>query len=372
MIVKGRRRVRARRKRGGFARLVFATAILLFSAAKITNDAAHRGAADTAAASTSAIEPAVKKVALKKNRPVVVASLDPIVTRSARLALDDPPDGVNRNAKGDMVVIRKIPRVASGTSSVNAGLIQTVALYAPADSSDKGVYGTFLLPPPKQGIVATKAPIQAAAPVKTATKTERDRSSGASVALAYAAEPPKDKPKAAAAIDSVMSTKIPPGGLLVPNVDLAHAWVNSPLPSSARSKGEMKCLATAIYFEARGEPERGQLAVAQVVINRLKNPAYPKTICGVVYQNKNMRNRCQFSFACDGIKDRITDAGSWNEAQALAKKVVFDDRTMFQADVGTSTHYHANYVRPRWARHMKKMQKIGRHIFYKTYGGGWS
>jgi spore germination cell wall hydrolase CwlJ-like protein len=91
-----------------------------------------------------------------------------------------------------------------------------------------------------------------------------------------------------------------------------------------------------------------------------------------VYQNKNMRNRCQFSFACDGIKDRITDYGSWSRAQALAKKVMNDDRTMFIAEVGPSTHYHANYVRPRWARHMKKMQKIGRHIFYKTYNGGWS
>ena len=150
-----------------------------------------------------------------------------------------------------------------------------------------------------------------------------------------------------------------------------HWWVMNPIPKNARSKTEQKCLATAIYFEARGEPEKGQLAVAQVVINRLKNPAYPNTVCGVVYQNKNMRNACQFSFACDGIKDRITDMGSWRQAEELAHRVLFDDN-WWNAKVGSSTHYHANYVRPRWARTMKKMQKIGHHIFYKTYGGGWS
>ena len=104
----------------------------------------------------------------------------------------------------------------------------------------------------------------------------------------------------------------------------------------------------------------------------MKNPAYPNTICGVVYQNKNKRHRCQFSFACDGIRDRITDPRSWATAQALANRVVADPNAAFLSDVGTSTHYHATYVRPRWARHMAKTEKIGRHIFYRTYGGGWS
>lgn len=149
-----------------------------------------------------------------------------------------------------------------------------------------------------------------------------------------------------------------------------HWWVMNKIPTNARSATEQKCLATAIYFEARGESVKGELAVAQVVINRLKNPAYPNTVCGVVYQNKNMRNACQFSFACDGIPDRITDATSWARAQVLAKRVLFEDN-WWNADVGSSTHYHANYVKPRWARTMKKMQKVGHHIFYKTYGGGW-
>ena len=151
---------------------------------------------------------------------------------------------------------------------------------------------------------------------------------------------------------------------------LDHWWVNNPIPASARSKSELKCLATAIYFEARGEPMKGELAVAQVVINRLKNPAYPKTVCGVVYQNQEMRDACQFSFACDGIRKRITDMVSWRRAQEIARRVVTQN-DWWNVDVGSSTHYHANYVKPRWARTMKKMDRIGHHIFYKTYGGGW-
>ena len=84
-----------------------------------------------------------------------------------------------------------------------------------------------------------------------------------------------------------MGNTTPKGLVLVPHVDANHAWVNNPLPASITPASEVKCLATAIYFEARGEPEHGQLAVAQVVLNRVKNPAYPNTICGVVYQNRN-------------------------------------------------------------------------------------
>ncbi|MCC6982329.1 MAG: cell wall hydrolase [Bauldia sp.] len=150
-----------------------------------------------------------------------------------------------------------------------------------------------------------------------------------------------------------------------------HAWVTNALPASTRTAAERKCLAEAIYFEARGEPVNGQLAVAQVVLNRLKNPAYPNTICGVVYQNRNVRNGCQFSFACDGIADRVTDRESWTMATTLANAVVEDSEHSWMPDVGSATHYHATYVRPRWARTMIKMVQIGEHIFYKTRYGGW-
>ncbi len=149
-----------------------------------------------------------------------------------------------------------------------------------------------------------------------------------------------------------------------------HAWAASALPVSSYSAKEQHCLAVGVYFEARGESVKGQAAVAQVILNRVKNPTYPNTICGVVYQNDDWKNRCQFSFACDGIKDRITEPYHWRKAEEVAKAVT--DGTIWLPEVGSSTHYYADYVSPRWARSMKKMKKIGRHIFYRTYGGGWS
>nr|WP_321458115.1 cell wall hydrolase [uncultured Cohaesibacter sp.] len=149
-----------------------------------------------------------------------------------------------------------------------------------------------------------------------------------------------------------------------------HAWVTNKLPKSSYTEKQKTCLANAIYFESRSEPEDGQVAVGQVVLNRVKNPAYPNTICGVVYQNQNKRNACQFSFACDGIPDRVRSKKAWDLAWKLANEVVNEE--VWLKSVGSSTHYHATYVHPKWARTMKKRKKIGLHIFYKTYGGGWS
>ncbi|WP_298813755.1 cell wall hydrolase [uncultured Roseibium sp.] len=149
-----------------------------------------------------------------------------------------------------------------------------------------------------------------------------------------------------------------------------HWWAQKPLPLSVGQRKEQRCLAEAIYFEARGESEEGQVAVAQVVLNRVKNPAYPNSICGVVYQNKHKRNRCQFSFACDGIKDRISSPAAWKTAQRLTKDVLNGKQYLKMVDA--STHYHATYVSPRWARSMAKRGQVGLHIFYKTYAGGWN
>lgn len=149
-----------------------------------------------------------------------------------------------------------------------------------------------------------------------------------------------------------------------------HAWMGQPLPASVFSQEEQTCLANGIYFEARGENLKGQAAVAQVILNRVRNPTYPKTICGVVYQNDSWHNRCQFSFACDGKRDRILDSGRYRIAEDIAMAVTAGK--IFIPEVGSSTHYHATYVDPRWSRTMHKMKKIGLHIFYRTYGGGWS
>lgn len=149
-----------------------------------------------------------------------------------------------------------------------------------------------------------------------------------------------------------------------------HAWAATPLPAGVFTPEEQQCLASGIYFEARGESVRGQAAVAQVILNRVRNPAYPKTICGVVYQNEDWRNRCQFSFACDNIKDRIRSQEHWKLAREVAMATTAGK--IWLKEVGSATHYHAVYVRPNWAHTMKKVGRIGLHVFYRTYGGGWS
>jgi spore germination cell wall hydrolase CwlJ-like protein len=139
--------------------------------------------------------------------------------------------------------------------------------------------------------------------------------------------------------------------------------------SAARDKGKDKdtkkeiaqrraqmaenCLARAIYFEARSESELGQIAVAKVVLNRVKDPEYPNTICGVVYQGSGRRNSCQFSFACDGLPDDVKSASSWAQAKRLAKKTIAGDAKV--AALTTATNYHADYVKPKWAKSMKRL-----------------
>jgi spore germination cell wall hydrolase CwlJ-like protein len=130
---------------------------------------------------------------------------------------------------------------------------------------------------------------------------------------------------------------------------------------------EQRCLAEAVYFEARSEPEEGQAAVAQVVLNRVRSGLYPGSICGVVYQNRHRHLACQFTFACEGKALRIGDRESWDTAKRVAGAVL-EGRT-YLADVGGATHYHADYVKPSWSRRLKKMDVIGRHIFYKLRPG---
>ncbi|WP_343234403.1 cell wall hydrolase [Microvirga terrestris] len=130
---------------------------------------------------------------------------------------------------------------------------------------------------------------------------------------------------------------------------------------------EQRCLAEAVYFEARSEPVEGQAAVAQVILNRVKSGLYPSSICGVVYQNRHRHLACQFTFACEGKSLRIRDTESWERATRVASAVL-EGRT-YLADVGGATHYHADYVRPSWSRRLKKMDVIGRHIFYKLKPG---
>lgn len=149
-------------------------------------------------------------------------------------------------------------------------------------------------------------------------------------------------------------------------------WPMSPaerlgLIGAARAKHE-KCLADAVYFESRGEPVRGQMAVAQVVINRVFSGHYPNNICGVVYQNARRRLGCQFTFACDGRPERIDEPAAWERAQHIARDAL--DGNYWLDDVGTATHYRARWVHPRWVRKMRKLDRIGVHTFYRPRNWG--
>ena len=189
------------------------------------------------------------------------------------------------------------------------------------------------------------------------------------LATAYAqAEPDYAK---ASPFEALLQDDKPNDGRFIPPMAKGdHSWIQNPLPASVFSKPEQACLANGIYFEARSESARGQAAVAQVILNRVRNPAYPNSICGVVYQNDSWFNRCQFSFACDGRRKRIDSPAAYKTAQDIAMAVTAGK--IFIPEVGSSTHYYAQYVHPGWARTLQKMTKIGLHIFYRTYGGGWS
>lgn len=128
-----------------------------------------------------------------------------------------------------------------------------------------------------------------------------------------------------------------------------------------------RCLAQAIYFEARSEPPEGWVAVADVVLNRARDPRFPASICGVVFQGEYRRNRCQFSFACDGRSDNPYDRLAWEKAMRLAtyKLATLSD----EPSLTSATHYHADYVAPYWSNQMERLAKIGRHIFYTDRGG---
>ena len=126
------------------------------------------------------------------------------------------------------------------------------------------------------------------------------------------------------------------------------------------------CLTQAVYYEAGFEPAAGRRAVAQVVLNRMRHPAFPKSVCGVVYQGSRSPV-CQFSFVCDGSLYRPPAAGAWREAKAVAEAALVG---YVETSVGSATHYHANYVAPRWAPMLTKITQLGAHIFYR-WPGAW-
>ena len=143
-------------------------------------------------------------------------------------------------------------------------------------------------------------------------------------------------------------------------------------PSVAEA-ADLFCMAEAIYFESRGEADIGQLAVGITIKNRFKHPKYPASICGVVRQGKYskgvpLRDKCQFSYWCDGRPEKIEDHEAWTKALDLAKLIL--DTTLEISGLENVTHYHSNKVQPRWSRKLTYKKTVGRHLFYAKKRSG--
>lgn len=140
------------------------------------------------------------------------------------------------------------------------------------------------------------------------------------------------------------------------------------LPPPPHSVEERACLARAVFFEARGEPIEGQIAVAQVVLNRVAADAWPKTICGVVYQGAERGEKCQFSFACTDDRRSLVGAPGWEQSKWIADDVAAGRAYLSELD--GVLHFHTTTVRPIWRLSMRPVRTIGQHIFYLDRTGG--
>lgn len=257
-----------------------------------------------------------------------------------------------------------LPTMAFESSSAPLSILAVSRFIGPKPETAVADLAPIPLPQHKPGrtmLVASSYPSRAYAPAETGA-------AASALLAAYAPDSSVVSQDMFASLFAMPGDKPEPPAPVVRPGD--HWWAANPLPASVWNDGEQKCLAEAIYFEARSEPRKGQIAVAQVVLNRVKNPAYPDTICKVVYQNRDRYNECQFSFACDGKRDIIFDKAAYKRAQQIAGEVT--SGAAWIDEVGTATHYHATYVRPNWASVFKKKAKIGMHVFYQTINGGWS
>lgn len=150
------------------------------------------------------------------------------------------------------------------------------------------------------------------------------------------------------------------GAALAAGVSL---WLCAPAAAQVDVRDEIECLALTIYFEARGEPDEGKLAVGHVVMNRASHPLFPEDVCAVVRQGgEKLRYRCQFTWWCDGLSDRPTDWRSWERSTTLARHVYW---SYSQDPTEGALWYHAEDVEPVWRGRLHPGPKIGRHIFYR-------
>ncbi len=178
------------------------------------------------------------------------------------------------------------------------------------------------------------------------------------LAFASASEPDRQATLVAARLEDA-SKAIPP--LRVQTLGLSAA-APFKLAGALETSRELECLTQAVYFEARGETPAGQAAVAQVVLNRVRHPAFPKSVCGVVFQGSGKRVGCQFSFACNGSMHARRESAAWDRARRVASRALGG---FVMSAVGDSTHFHTLNVAPNWGPRLVRTAEVGMHVFYK-------
>ncbi|MBM3527158.1 MAG: cell wall hydrolase [Alphaproteobacteria bacterium] len=339
---------------------------------------------------------------------------------------------VNRRLKGDLLVVRpprEDEQAPGGTRDLTPGRVKTVSFPRPADlpqpeapvppyivdrpaaepeqepvperataapSADRGAeampgpgsYRLASLPPQHAAPAPQPSPLEA--PIEHGSAAERlgrlyfgDRPSDDGVGTIQpwpmdeepliqspaAADPDMKRPPAASPAPATAA-----GQSVAPKGEVTGEGRRPKTPAERlkldvkqRARAE-KCLAEAVYFESRGEPKRGQIAVAQVVMNRVFSGFYPTNVCGVVYQNAHRKLACQFTFACDNVPDVVNEPRLWDQAKEIARDML--DGKLWLPEVGHSTHYHAYWVHPSWTREMRRLQVIGVHKFYRPRAWG--
>ncbi len=288
------------------------------------------------------------------------AGIDRVAVRAAEPGESDGAQ-VNRSRKGDLLASRGRP--ARGDLPSAGTLLPPEYLLSPR--SEAGNTQTAFVKPDRMQLADVIGPSRHLRPLSTAP------------VLAYApAEGQTGLLPSAGLLMKPIQVAIPlpprkgvPPSQTVDDPGRALA-MREALAASGDVERARQCLAEAIYFEARSESEEGQVAVAQVILNRTRSKIYPSNVCDVVYQNADWYNRCQFSFACDRAArrrpnpvDRVRDPEAWAKAVAIADQVGSGERWL--PWVGNATHYHADYVRPRWRRNMVQLSRVGRHVFYR-------
>ncbi|MEM9550178.1 MAG: cell wall hydrolase [Pseudomonadota bacterium] len=143
-------------------------------------------------------------------------------------------------------------------------------------------------------------------------------------------------------------------------VSYSRNWLDA--QPKAVGDEQWRCLSEALYFEARGETVKGQFAVAEVIMNRVKSTRFPSTLCGVINQGTGKKYQCQFTYTCDGYKEVIAEPKAFERVSKVARAII--DGAPMQL-TGGATHYHTKHVRPAWSRVYKRTAAIGVHLFYR-------